>query len=471
MPREKITDELLNTILHYPDKDKEIFDTLCNNFRARYRNGTISFCFVYPYYDDENNRKEKRITIGKYDDINTVSARTVAYDYQKEYDNGNYPEIKKTKKVAGKDVVVNKKKITKKTNPKTLAQGLQRWLEDEAIHFKSYRSYELAFEKIDKSILKMKLSSIKEDDIEQHLEMMKEKRQVSYNTNDGKSQYKRTVGGLVAAKKHYVYLSQAIAWLHKKRYIPENIMQHVDKPKASINHKKRYLNSNELRALFSVLKPVPYPLKHIMLLCLYTGQRKGEVMSMKWDDIDTEINIWQIKETKNNRVHYCYLSKRAREVLASIPVNIRAKSEFVFPQKLHYDKPISGIPHKAFKGLRQQVEEIIQEKFDNGEIQKIEKTQFTIHDLRRTLSTTLSKLGHNQDDRKIILNHDPLSWQGVAAVYDAHDYYDLRKECMEKYADYVERFIPFENPTNDNEDPDYLESQKFKNYIEGVDGD
>lgn len=70
----------------------------------------------------------------------------------------------------------------------------------------------------------------------------------------------------------------------------------------------------------------------IIKLMLWCGQRKGNVLAMRWDDIDLQARSWTIqsKTYKSRKVHNAALSNKAIEILRK-----REKtSPWVFPSKL-----------------------------------------------------------------------------------------------------------------------------------------
>jgi hypothetical protein len=56
---------------------------------------------------------------------------------------------------------------------------------------------------------------------------------------------------------------------------------------------------------------------------------------------------------------------------------------------------------------------------------------FTLHDLRRTVRTGLSRLKIQPHVAERVLNH---AQPGIAAVYDVHAYQDEKREALDKWA-------------------------------------
>ena len=62
------------------------------------------------------------------------------------------------------------------------------------------------------------------------------------------------------------------------------------------NHRLRYLTKEEIKALYNAAAE---HLKPIIVIALNTGVRKGEILNLKWEDIDFRQKIIYILNTKN----------------------------------------------------------------------------------------------------------------------------------------------------------------------------
>ena len=63
---------------------------------------------------------------------------------------------------------------------------------------------------------------------------------------------------------------------------------------------------------------------------------------------------------------------------------------------------------------------------------------FTVHDLRRTCRTLLAKQGTLGHVAERCLNH---KLKGVEGIYNQHDYFDERREALEKLSQYLKDII------------------------------
>jgi hypothetical protein len=66
---------------------------------------------------------------------------------------------------------------------------------------------------------------------------------------------------------------------------------------------------------------------------------------------------------------------------------------------------------------------------------KAEMARWTLHDLRRTVRTGLGKLGVDRVVAELLIDH-AIS-DDLAAIYDRGDYWHLRVEAAQRWADHV----------------------------------
>lgn len=62
-------------------------------------------------------------------------------------------------------------------------------------------------------------------------------------------------------------------------------------------------------AILELYKDDPF-WRGFLLFCLY-GRRKGEVVSLKWENVDLESNVYYLIDTKNGNDHYLFLSAKS----------------------------------------------------------------------------------------------------------------------------------------------------------------
>jgi integrase len=162
--------------------------------------------------------------------------------------------------------------------------------------------------------------------------------------------------------------------------------------------RERVLASGELRALWQAFDSIDPSWAALFRLCLLTGQRVGEVLCMRWSNIDDDCWIVPSTTAKNGLSHRVPLSPRALQVLLETP----RRGGYVFCA--------SSEPSRHLRGYRKAFTRACT-------IAGIENAR--PHDLRRTAATMIASTGVSRVVIGRILNH---AERGVTAVYDRYSY-------------------------------------------------
>lgn len=108
--------------------------------------------------------------------------------------------------------------------------------------------------------------------------------------------------------KHLMRL--AVEW----GIIPINPAQGIKSPRVPAG-RVRYLQPGELRML---LEACPDWLRHFVMLAVCTGMRRGEILGLRWLDIDLSHARIMLPQTKNGDGRIVYLNQLAQDVLRSL---------------------------------------------------------------------------------------------------------------------------------------------------------
>ena len=175
----------------------------------------------------------------------------------------------------------------------------------------------------------------------------------------------------------------------------------------------RFLHAGELQGFFAALFGEPnITLRDVLLVALLTGARKGNVMAMRWSDIDFAASLWRIPATKSGKPVVVPLVPPAVALLQARRA-AGGMSSWVFPSNLAKSGHISDIK-AAWKRV---------------------KTAASLldcrpHDLRRSLASHMAiggtslpivgaMLGHSQPSTTAIyarLSTDPIRAAAVSAA-------------------------------------------------------
>jgi integrase len=192
----------------------------------------------------------------------------------------------------------------------------------------------------------------------------------------------------------------------------------------------RVLSDDELRRVWHACDDLGWPFGPLFRLLVLTAQRRDEVGTMRWDEINTDAALWTIpkEKAKNGRVHEVPLSPAALAVLADLP----RTGEYVFTTNSR--TPVSGFS-KAKTRLDTLAADAAKRDGEGW------RDDWKLHDVRRTVATNMAKLGVAPHIVEKILNHATGTISGMAAVYNRHAYLDERRRALDAWARQLETIL------------------------------
>lgn len=169
------------------------------------------------------------------------------------------------------------------------------------------------------------------------------------------------------------------------------------------NYKIRFLTIKEEQKLFAEIerkyevfdrntkqKKIVQPylfLKPIVITALYTGMRRGEILNLKWENIDFEYNFIELLDTKSGKSRRIPLSNTLKKIFE----RLEKTSEYVF---------INPKTNKPYIDLKKSFKKVLM----NANIEN-----FRFHDLRHTVATRLVEKGIDLVVVQEILGHSKLT--------------------------------------------------------------
>jgi integrase len=223
--------------------------------------------------------------------------------------------------------------------------------------------------------------------------------------------------GAVAADRGRSTLSAFFGWAIGEGIAEVNPV--VGTNKASKNaSRERVLADDELVAVWNAAPASDFG--RIVKLLMLTGQRRDEIASLRWDEVEDTLIALPAKRTKNSRSHDVPLSPQAVAVLDEAPK--RVGRAYVFGQG---EGSFSGFSKAkqamdATAGLSE---------------------PWTLHDLRRTMATRMADLGVQPHVIEAILNHVSGHKAGVAGVYNRSTYAAEKRAALELWGAHVENLL------------------------------
>ena len=182
--------------------------------------------------------------------------------------------------------------------------------------------------------------------------------------------------------------------------------------------RKRVLTDDEIRQLRRTLDTQPAKVAAFFWLALLTGQRAREILCMAKAEVDFELATWTIPgaRTKNKRDHLVPLGPQAMNLLESL----KGDHPYIFPARTIEPRPLTE--------YKKWVEDI---RTATGMTKsKGHPEHFDFHDLRRTMTTGMTRMGVTQFLTDKITNHTDRT---IGAVYNRYEYEAEKRDALTKW--------------------------------------
>lgn len=202
-------------------------------------------------------------------------------------------------------------------------------------------------------------------------------------THRGKPRSTGTVNRYLAALSHvFTFASREWHWIEGN---PCGQVSMLKEPRGRV----RYLADAERERLLAECKAYSDELYLIVALALATGARRGEILGLKWRDVDLKRGHVVFHETKNSERRGLPLRGQALELLRAKVRRI--DSDLIFPS--------SDDPTKPFD---------VDYRFRLA-VQRAGITDFRFHDLRHTCASILAMNGASLAEIAAVLGHKTLA--------------------------------------------------------------
>jgi integrase len=358
---------------------KDIFDGSLPGFGMRLSyGGTRTWTLFY-----RHNGVKRRMKIGNYPALPLAAARDRA-------------------RAALHDVAVGKDPAAEKVayrESETVADLAREYLDKHAkVKKRSWQHDERTLRNdVLPAIGKLKAKDVRRRDIIRLLDKVKERSPIMAN---------RT---LEIVRKMF-------AWGVSQDIVEANICTGIARPSEE-PRRERVLMADEIRCFWAAAAKEESRAGLVLQLLLFTAQREGEVLKMRWQNIEEGDEYWWTipgEIAKNGLAHRVPLSKPVITILRDIRAQ-RPDPTYVFARRgggapataSLIRKPLNRIRHAA--GLE----------------------DFVPHDLRRTAASYMTGMGIPRLTVAKVLNH---AEAGVTSVYDRHSYDPEKRHALDAWA-------------------------------------
>ena len=201
-------------------------------------------------------------------------------------------------------------------------------------------------------------------------------------------------------------------------FIKQNIYQGFNPGNAVQLNKQiartRHLSGNELESFRDAINEIEDSIpKFAIMMLWFTGARRRNVFSMKWEDIKLEEKLWTIPETKTQNDANVVLVNAAIDILNQLK-DMRY-NEYVFFSTTSKSGHIGGV-RKTWEGI----------------LKRAKITNFHLHDLRHTFATSLLANGADAFMVKKALTHKSLQSTQIYVNLEVDDLREKLNETVNK---------------------------------------
>ncbi len=226
------------------------------------------------------------------------------------------------------------------------------------------------------------------------------------------------------ADQTLAYLRRVFTW-HASRSddFHSPIVRGMARTKPKERARERTLSDDEIRIIWRATEASGTFGRYLRFLLL-TGARRNEAADMEWTELAGD--DWTLPAARN-KTKVDLVRPLSKAALAALP---KKAGPFVF--STDGENPISG-----FSKFKRQFDGTV--KREAGE----PLPNWTLHDLRRTARSLMSRTGVSSDHAERCLGH---VIAGVRGTYDRHDFYKEKATAFEALAGIIDRIVnPREN--------------------------
>lgn len=377
--RKALTDKTLEA-LKPQIRRYEVHDLYCPGLSVRVSpEGRKTFTVKYRY-----GVKQKRLTIGVYPRMPLEKARERAMDYLRQVDEGSDPSERR-RQPGYKVGAVVEDFIRQHAKPRN-----RKWMENERV---LNRELVAVFGERD-------IREIKRGEVLELMDAAVER------------------GAHYQANRILAYVRRLFNWCVERAIIDVSPINGLKAPTKEVS-RERVLSDDEIKALLRSSRNDVYPFRQYVPLLMATAQRRGELASMVWAEVDLKAKQWVIpaERSKNGKAHVVPLSAFAIAKLKEVPRFLDCDYVFTTTRR----SPISGFS-KALRRLWEATG----------------SSDWRLHDLRRTAASGMARAKVQPHVIEKVLNHISGTISGVAAVYNRYGYDAEKHAALEDWGAFLE---------------------------------
>ncbi len=210
-----------------------------------------------------------------------------------------------------------------------------------------------------------------------------------------------------------------LEWCVSRGYAPYNVMAGLKRPKATRAERLtdgartgRALKDGEIVKVWTACEAFS-TFGGLVRAGLLTAMRRNELSGLKWADVKSDRIVIEAARAKTGVQHEVPITTALRALLNAQP---RTKSPLVFGSMKKVGAEMSGWSKMLPR------------------LTKAAGVDFTLHDLRRTTRTLMSRLGVSEDAAELAIGH---ARADLIARYNRDEAWEARVDAFSKVSDHI----------------------------------
>ena len=224
----------------------------------------------------------------------------------------------------------------------------------------------------------------------------------------------------------FAVLRRMFRWAVSRGDIDRSPMEGMETPPA-VKARDRWLSDQELARIWEHAPNTHPCFGPIVRLLIATGQRREEVSSLSWEELEQAERMWTLPgdRAKNGEPNRVPLNDLAVTVLDAVA------EKSTWPRRGKVFSTSTGGGFTGYHKGKEKLDLLVAE--DGGD----PIAPWRLHDLRRTLATGFQRLGVRFEVTEAVLNHVGGSRAGVAGIYQRHDWKAEKREALDLWNNHV----------------------------------
>jgi integrase len=242
--------------------------------------------------------------------------------------------------------------------------------------------------------------------------------------------------GPVMADRVLAHVRKAFNWwMVQDEDFKSPIVRGMARTKPKERSRKRTLTDDEIREVWAALDrlegaPACYPAYVRNLLLTMT--RRNESSRMHLMELEGDLWVIPAERYKSKHDHVIPLSAMALENLKTAPPAAKGQNSYFLFSTETRNRPMGKKPFSGFSKAKAELDgQIAKTRKADG---KPKMPRWTLHDLRRTGRTLMSRAGISDDHAERAMGH---VITGVRGTYDRYEYLEEKRKAFEALAQLV----------------------------------